>query len=79
MSYDIPAENDAFAKKYRFPYPLLSDPGGAIAKLYGAFDPKEPGYPRRNTYVISPEGKLEQVLPDVAPKFHATKLLEKLA
>ncbi|HZV02421.1 MAG TPA: peroxiredoxin [Planctomycetota bacterium] len=78
MSYDTPEENAAFAKKFRFPYRLLSDPGGAVAKLYGAFDPGEPGYPRRNTYVIGPDGKIEQAIEKVQPKFHARQLLEKL-
>ena len=78
MSYDSPAENAAFAKKFNFNYPLLSDEDRAIAKAYGAFDPNDKDYPRRNTYVIGPEGKLVQVIEGVKPKFHAQELLSKL-
>jgi thioredoxin-dependent peroxiredoxin len=79
MSYDTPADNAAFAKKFRLPYKLLSDPGAAVAKLYGAFDPQAPAYARRNTYVIGPDGKIEHVIEKVQAKFHAQQLLEKLA
>jgi peroxiredoxin Q/BCP len=78
ISYDKPADNAAFAQKFKFPYALLSDEDCAIAKAYGAFDAGSPGYPRRNTYVISPEGKLEHVIEGVKPKFHAQELLTKL-
>jgi peroxiredoxin Q/BCP len=78
MSFDPPADNAAFAKKFRLPYKLLSDPGGAVAKLYGAFDPQSPTYAKRNTYIIGPDGKVEHVIEKVQPKFHAQQLLEKL-
>ena len=57
---------------------MLSDPDKKIAKAYGTFDPKEPDYPARNTYVIGPDGKLEHVIVGVKPKFHAQELLAKL-
>jgi thioredoxin-dependent peroxiredoxin len=78
ISYDSPADNAAFAKKFNFNYPLLSDEDRSIAKAYGAFDPNELGYPRRNTYVIGADGKVEQVIEGVKPKFHAQELLAKL-
>jgi peroxiredoxin Q/BCP len=78
MSYDSPADNDAFVKKYRFPYRLLSDPKAEVAKKYGAFDPSAPTYPLRNTYVIGVDGKLEKVIDKVQPKFHAKQLLDGL-
>ena len=75
MSYDTPEENAAFAKKYRLGYPLLSDTDKAIAKAYGAYDPQDEGYPRRHTFVIGADGRLEHVLLDVKPKFHAQQIL----
>lgn len=78
ISYDTPAENKAFAEKYRLPYPLLSDPGGEIARRYGAWQPDQPAYPRRNTYVIDAEGRLERVFEDVNPKTHPRALLDEL-
>lgn len=78
VSYDTPEENAAFAQKYRFTYPLLSDPDRSVAKAYGAFDPNEPDYPARNTYVIDPEGKIEQALTGVNAKTHPRALLDTL-
>lgn len=78
VSYDTPADNAAFVEKYNFPYPLLCDTEQAIAKAYGAYNAESPGYPQRNTYVISPEGTLEQVLDGVNPKTHPRSLLDSL-
>ena len=78
VSYDSPADNQAFVEKYGFPYPLLSDGEQAIAKAYGAYDAGQPNYPQRNTYVIDGEGKLEQVLLAVNPKTHPRALLDSL-
>jgi peroxiredoxin Q/BCP len=78
VSYDPPAENAAFAKKYRFAYRLLSDVDQAVAKAYGAWNPAEAEYPHRNTYVIGPTGHLEQVLVEVNAKTHPKSLLDAL-
>lgn len=78
ISYDTPADNLAFAQKYRIQYPLLSDPGGEIARRYGAFQPEQPTFPRRNTYVIDAQGNLERVFEDVNPKTHPRALLDQL-
>ena len=78
VSYDTPADNAAFVEKYNFPYPLLCDTEQAIAKAYGAYQAEQPGYPARNTYVIGPEGTLEQVLDGVNPKTHPRSLLDSL-
>jgi peroxiredoxin Q/BCP len=78
VSYDAPADNLAFVEKYGFPYPLISDADQAIAHAYGAFQPHQPSYPSRNTYVIGTDGKLEQVLEAVNPKTHPRALLDSL-
>lgn len=78
ISYDTPADNKAFADKYRITYPLLSDPGGEIAKRYGAFQPEQPAWPRRNTYLIDAAGKVERVFEEVNPKTHPRALLDQL-
>ena len=78
VSFDAPADNAAFVEKYIFPYPLLSDTDQAIAKAYGAFSAASPDYPQRNTYVISAEGTLEQVLEAVNAKTHPRSLLDSL-
>jgi peroxiredoxin Q/BCP len=79
VSYDTPEENAAFAKKFDFPFALLSDPERTIAAAYGALDPKSKKYPRRNTIVIGPDGKVEHILEGVDPKTHPKELLERLS
>ncbi len=44
----------------------------------GAYSAERPDYPARNTYVIGPEGTLEQVLDGVNPKTHPRSLLDSL-
>jgi peroxiredoxin Q/BCP len=78
ISYDTPAENAAFRAKFSFNYPLLSDPDAKVAKAYGAFQDKEPGYPMRNTYVIDAHGKIEQALVKVPARTHPKALLDML-
>lgn len=39
-------------------YPLLSDEGRGVARLYGVLDP-ESNRCQRGTYIISPEGRVE--------------------
>ncbi len=65
-------------EKYRFTYPLLCDVDKTVARAYGAYDEKEPGYPSRNTYVIGADGKIEQALTGVNAKTHPKALLDSL-
>ncbi len=44
-----------------YPFRLLSDRGGAVGKLYGAFEPKY-GVDNRTVYVIAPGGTISQVI-----------------
>jgi peroxiredoxin Q/BCP len=51
----------AFALKYKLPFPLLADVGGAVAKRYGSL--RNLGFFRfaaRNTFLIDPEGRIEK-------------------
>ena len=77
-SFDTEAENAAFVKKFSFNFPLLCDTDRSLGKAYHAFDPKEPDYPRRITYVISPDGKIEKAIESVKPKEHAKALLKEI-
>jgi len=55
ISSDSPESHRAFAEKYRLPFPLLSDEGGAVRKAFGV--PKSLGLlPGRVTYVIDKQG-----------------------
>ncbi len=52
VSFDSPADNAAFAKKFNFPFPLISDTGRKLGMAYGACDSAKDEYARRIAYVI---------------------------
>ena len=60
VSSDSAESHEKFATKYRLPFVLLSDRGGATRKLYGV--PSTLGVlPGRVTYVIDREGTVRHV------------------
>jgi len=71
-------ENAAFAAKFSFPYPLLCDTKREIGLAYGACDTPEAGNPRRISYVIGPEGRIEHAFPKVDAKTHPAAVLALL-
>jgi peroxiredoxin Q/BCP len=80
ISCDKVEDQKKFAEKEKFPYPLLSDADGAIAKAYGvALKEAKGGHiPNRSTFVIDKDGKLVYVNHKVdIPKQNAS-LLELL-
>ena len=60
ISDDSTESHAKFAAKYRLPFTLLSDKGGAVRKLYGV-NKKFGLIPGRATYVIDPAGKIQHV------------------
>jgi peroxiredoxin Q/BCP len=78
-SIDSADSHKAFIKKYGLPFPLLLDPGHAIAHAYGA-DNGIPilGLDRRVTYVIGENGLILKVYPSVDPSIHATQIIHDL-
>jgi thioredoxin-dependent peroxiredoxin len=78
-SVDSADAHRAFAKKYGLPFPLLLDPDKKIAKAYGA-DNGIPilGLDKRITYVISEQGRIEAVYPQVDPGTHANQIIRDL-
>jgi thioredoxin-dependent peroxiredoxin len=73
-----------FRDKHALGFTLLSDPDHEAAEAYGVWVEKSM-YGRRymgierSTFVIGPDGTLEQALYKVRPKGHADSLLELLA
>lgn len=72
-----------FGKKYGLEFTLLSDQGGAVSNKYGSlldlgFIGK---FSNRQTYIISPDLKIEYVFTDVEGKVgtHSQDVLSKLA
>jgi thioredoxin-dependent peroxiredoxin len=78
VSFDTVAENEAFAKKFSFPYPLLCDTKREIGLAYGACDAPTDRTARRISYVIGPDGRIEHSFPKVDPKKHPAEVLALL-
>ncbi len=78
ISSDSAQSHAAFAGKHGLPYPLASDPGGAVRKAYGV--PKALGMlPGRVTYVIGRDGIVQSVFNSMfAPEKHATTAIDAL-
>jgi peroxiredoxin Q/BCP len=75
VSFDTVAQNQAFAKKFNYPFPLLCDTGRDIGMAYGACDSPDAATARRITYVIGPEGRIVEAYPKVAPADHPAEVL----
>jgi len=80
VSPDSPDSHRRFRRKFRLPFPLLSDPDHAVALRYGAWGEKVL-YGRtvvgmhRNTYLVDPAGRLAAVFPRVRARGHAERVL----
>jgi peroxiredoxin Q/BCP len=78
VSFDTVQENNRFAEKFDFPYPLLSDPTRAMGVQYGAADNAQSGNARRVAYIIGPEGKVRNVFPKANTSTFAADVLALL-
>ncbi|MBI5882358.1 MAG: peroxiredoxin [Elusimicrobia bacterium] len=75
MSYDSIKSHESFAAKHSLPYPLLSDPKGDVAKLYGAYRRL---FAHRMTFIVGLDGKIAYVNGDVTPEGHGQELVRVL-
>ena len=71
-------ENKRFAEKFKFPYPLLSDPTRAMGVAYGAAENTQSGNAKRVAYVIGPDGKVRNAFPKANTSTFATDVLALL-
>ena len=83
ISRDSAASHRKFAEKYSLPFIILSDPELEAIEKYGVWQEKKLyGKPSmgvvRTTFIISPEGKIEAVMPKVKPDTNAAEILEML-
>ncbi|MBC8138436.1 MAG: thioredoxin-dependent thiol peroxidase [Fibrella sp.] len=80
ISPDDVSSHDAFATKYRLPFPLLADTDHAIAEAYGAWKEKN-NYGRkymgieRTTFVIGKDGNIAKVFGRVRVDGHGDAVL----
>jgi thioredoxin-dependent peroxiredoxin len=75
ISGDDAKAHDKFIKKFDLPFPLLSDTDHQVAIAYDSygmkkFMGKEYMGIFRNTFVISPEGKIQKIYLNVKPEPH---------
>ncbi len=83
ISKDSVNKHRKFDEKYGLKFTLLSDPTGETIQAYGAWGSKKfmgrefEGI-KRNTVIITPEGKIAKVFEDVKPEDHALEVIETL-
>ncbi len=80
VSEDSVRKHEGFKKKYKLPYPLISDPENALAKLFDVFGEKRfmgrvSDTVHRTTFVISAEWKIQAVIHPVVSADHASQIL----
>jgi peroxiredoxin Q/BCP len=79
VSFDTVEDNQAFAEKFSFNFPLLCDTDRAVGVVYGAADERgSGGFARRISVLIGPDGKVLRVYPKVDVKNHPEQVLEDL-
>ena len=78
MSFDTREENERFAEKFDFPFPLLCDTDRRIGIEYGAAESKKDQYARRIAYVIGEDGRIVQAHEKVDAKTYPREQLGTL-
>lgn len=75
ISADDPDSHASFCSEEGLAFPLLSDPGGAVSKLYGSWIPP---FSQRHTFLIDPKGTLRARWVAVRPTGHSSEVLAEL-
>ena len=78
ISFDTVEKNRAFAEKFDLPFRLLCDTDRAVGLAYGACEKASDGYPRRHTYLIGKDGKVEQAIDTKDPGAQAAQILQSI-
>ncbi len=83
VSNDDAKSHQKFIRKHQLPFPLLCDPEGTVATLYGSygfqkFMGKEYMGVYRHTFAIAPDGKIEKIYRKVKPETHGADILQEL-
>lgn len=84
ISTDDAKSHTKFIQKFNLPFSLLSDADAQVATAYDSyglkkFMGKEYMGVIRNTFIISPDGKIEKIYLKVKPEQHAADILSDLA
>ena len=72
VSTDSSASHRAFADKHGFPFTLMADEQGELARAFGVYNGKSAD---RATFVLDREGRVARAFLDVTPRGHARRVL----
>jgi peroxiredoxin Q/BCP len=72
VSTDSVESHRAFAEKHAFPFTLLSDSSGDLARAFGVFNE---GMAGRSTFILDRENRIARAFHDVTPRGHAQRML----
>ncbi len=79
VSLDDVGSQKEFADKYHLPFPLLSDAQQVVAERYGVLTTfGNLTVASRQTFLISPDGRIAKHYPQVVPKEHSGEVLADL-
>ena len=79
VSVDNGNSHSEFAKKYKLPFPLLSDKDGSVASQYGALTNFVfIKIAKRYTFLISPDGILQKIYLSVDTSRHSQQIIDDL-
>ena len=73
VSLQDAASHQQFIDKYKLPFDLAVDSGGAVAKAFHV--PVRGEYASRQTFLIGPDGRIKKICFDVKPSGHAAEIL----
>jgi len=73
VSTDSPESHAAFAREHDLPFPLLSDPNGALAEAFGV--KTHFGMASRVSFVLDADGVVRAVFRNVDPGVHSNEVL----
>jgi len=78
VSFDEVERNAAFAEKYAFKFPLLSDIDREIARAYGACSDAKAQHAERVSFLIDEHGIIARVYDRVDPRDHPARVLAEI-
>jgi thioredoxin-dependent peroxiredoxin len=78
ISFDPIERNAAFAHKFDFKFPLLSDGDRKIAMAYGACPDAKAQQAERISFLIDAQSKIARVYDRVDPRDHPAKVLAEI-
>ena len=78
VSVDSPDSHHQFCVKEGLSFKLLADTDHAVSKEYGTLSQMLFTHAARNTFLISPDGKIVHIFDDVKPAEHSAQVLATL-